>query len=208
MPEQLSFLSISSQKSPPSNQEAIDAITGLDYKEDYIDKREHDRLMELIDEQPWLDDLKRRVQHYGFKYDYKARRIARDMRIGKLPEWLEELAEKLWIDGHMPEIADQVIVNEYEQGQGISRHIDCEPCFQDTIVSLSLGWGCFMDFTNEDKTEKVSVWLAPRSIVVLSGEARHKWWHGIASRKSDMRNGRRVDRERRVSLTFRKVIID
>lgn len=210
MSEQLSFLSISPQPSlsPPSNQEAIDAITGLDYKEDYIDKREHDRLMELIDEQPWLNDLKRRVQHYGFKYDYKARRVARDMRIGKLPEWLEELAEKLWKDRHMPEIADQVIVNEYEQGQGISRHIDCEPCFQDTIVSLSLGWGCFMDFTNEDKTEKVSVWLAPRSIVVLSEEARYKWWHGIAARKSDMRNGRRVDRERRVSLTFRKVIID
>ncbi len=210
MSEQLSFLSISPQPSlsPPSNQEAIDALTGLDYKEDYIDKREHDRLMELIDEQPWLNDLKRRVQHYGFKYDYKARRVARDMRIGKLPEWLEELAEKLWKDRHMPEIADQVIVNEYEQGQGISRHIDCEPCFQDTIVSLSLGWGCFMDFTNEDKTEKVSVWLAPRSIVVLSEEARYKWWHGIAARKSDMRNGRRVDRERRVSLTFRKVIID
>ena len=73
MPEQLS-LSISPRPSlpSPSNQEAIDAIAGLDYKEDYINKREHDRLMDLIDEQPWLDDLKRRVQHYGFKYDYKS----------------------------------------------------------------------------------------------------------------------------------------
>lgn len=199
MQEQLSLFSISP---------TIATIPGLYYVPDYINEIEHDLLLVQIDEQPWLDDLKRRVQHYGFKYDYKARRVARDMRIGKLPEWLEELAEKLWKDRHMPEIADQVIVNEYEQGQGISRHIDCEPCFQDTIVSLSLGWGCFMDFTNEDKTEKVSVWLAPRSIVVLSGEARYKWWHGIAARKSDMRNGRRVDRERRVSLTFRKVIID
>ena len=210
MSEQLSFPSISLQpsQSPPSNQEAIDAIAGLDYKKDYINEIEHDQLLKQIDKQPWLDDLKRRVQHYGFKYDYKARRVARDMRIGKLPEWLEELAEQLCEDEHMPEVADQVIVNEYEPGQGISRHIDCEPCFQDTIVSLSVGWGCFMDFTNEDKTEKISVWLAPRSIVVLSGEARYKWWHGIAARKSDMRNGRRVDRERRVSLTFRKVIID
>ncbi len=210
MSEQLSFLSISPQPSlsPPSNQEAIDAIAGLDYKEDYIDKREHDRLMELINEQPWLDDLKRRVQHYGFKYDYKARRVARDMRIGKLPEWLEELAEKLWIDGHMPEIADQVIVNEYEQGRGISNHIDCEPCFDDTIVSLSLGSGCVMDFINKFDNEKKEVWLEPRSIVVLKDKARYEWLHGIAARKSDMRNGRRVARERRVSLTFRKVIID
>ena len=106
--------------------------------------------MELIDKQQWLNDLKRRrVQHYGFKYDYKARRVVRDMRIGKLPEWLEELAEKLCADGHMPEVADQVIVNEYEPRQGISNHIDCEPCFDNTIVSLSLGSGCFMDFNKQ-----------------------------------------------------------
>ena len=191
-------------------QEAIDAIAGLDYKKDYINESEHDRLMDLIDEKQWLNDLKRRVQHYGFKYDYKARRVVRDMHIGKLPEWLEELAEKLWKDGHMPEIADQVIVNEYKPGQGISNHIDCEPCFQDGIVSLSLGSGCFMDFTNKDKTKKIPVWLAPRSIVVLKDKARDEWLHGIAARKSDKWDGHKVKvaRERRVSLTFRKVIID
>ena len=131
------------------------------------------------------------------------------MRIGKLPKWLEELAEKLWKDGHMPEIADQVIVNEYEPGQGISNHIDCEPCFDDTIVSLSLGSGCVMDFTNKfDKKKKFPVWLAPKSIVVLNNKARYEWLHGIAARKSDEWDGHKVARERRVSLTFRKVIID
>lgn len=208
MQEQLSLFSISLQQPDPGPQAAIATIPGLYYVPDYINEIEHDSLLAQIDEQPWLDDLKRRVQHYGFKYDYKARRVARDMRIGKLPEWLEELAEKLCEDGHMPEVADQVIVNEYEPGQGISRHIDCEPCFDDTIASLSLGSGCFMDFTNKDKTESIPVWLEPRSIVVLRNEARYEWLHGIAARKSDMRNGRRVARERRVSLTFRKVIID
>ena len=205
MQEQLSLFS---RLPPLSNQEAIDAIAGLDYKEDYINQSEHDRLMRLIDEQQWLNDLKRRVQHYGYKYDYKARRVARDMRIGKLPEWLEELAKKLCEDEHMPEVADQVIVNEYIPGQGISRHIDCEPCFQKRIVSLSLGSGCFMDFTNKDETKKISVWLEPRSIVVLKDEARYKWLHGIAARKSDKLDGYKHDRRRRVSLTFRKVIID
>ena len=212
MSEQLSFPSISLQPSlsPPSNQEAIDAIAGLDYKEDYINESKHNMLMKRIDEQQWLNDLKRRVQHYGYKYDYKARRVARDMRIGngKLPKWLEELSEKLWQDRHMPKIADQVIVNEYRPGQGISRHIDCEPCFEDTIVSLSLGSGCFMDFTNKDETKKISIWLEPRSIVVLKNEARYKWLHGIAARKSDKLDGYKHDRRRRVSLTFRKVIID
>ena len=199
------------QQSLSRNQEAIAAIGGLGYVKNYITEYQHDWLLTRIDEHhkcQWLDDLKRRVQHYGFKYDYKARRVDMDMHIGELPEWLKRLSEKLHKDGHMPEVADQVIVNEYLPGQGISSHIDCEPCFEGTIVSLSLGSGCVMNFTNKfDKTKKIPVWLEPRSLVVLSGEARHEWLHGIAARKTDAWDGQKRDRQRRVSLTFRKVII-
>ena len=196
------------QQSPSRNQEAIAAIGGLRYVEKYIDEYQHDWLLARIDEQQWLDDLKRRVQHYGFKYDYKARKVNLDMRIGELPEWLKRFSQKLYEDEHMPEVADQVIINEYQPGQGISSHIDCEPCFKDTIVSLSLGSDCVMNFTNKsDKTKKIPVWLAQRSLVVLSGEARHDWLHGIAARRSDEWEGQKYERERRVSLTFRKVII-
>ena len=197
------------QHSPSRNQEAIAMIGGLEYVENYINERQHDWALARIDEQQWLDDLKRRVQHYGFKYDYKARKVDRDMRIGELPEWLKRLSHQLHKDRYMPEVADQVIVNEYLPGQGISSHIDCEPCFEDTIVSLSLGSGCVMNFTNKfDKTKKIPVWLAPRSLVVLSGAARHDWLHGIVARKSDVWDGEKHERQRRVSLTFRKVIIE
>lgn len=198
------------QPQPKSQEELIiDAISGLKYIPDYIDEDYHDRLLAQIDKQQWLNDLKRRVQHYGYKYDYKARKVKHGMRIGELPEWLKRLSNKLHKDEHMPEIADQVIINEYEPGQGIAGHIDCEPCFRDTIVSLSLGSGCVMDFTNkDDKTQKISAWLAPRSLVVLSDEARYKWLHGIAARKSDPWEGEKHERQRRVSLTFRKVIIE
>ena len=196
------------QQSPSRNQEAIAAIAGLGYIKNYITEYQHDWLLTEIDKHEWLTDLKRRVQHYGFKYDYKARKVNYDMRIGELPEWLKRLSQKLHKDEHMPEVADQVIVNEYLPGQGISSHIDCEPCFEGTIVSLSLGSGCVMNFTNKfDKTKKIPVWLEPRSLVVLSGEARHEWLHGIAARKTDAWDGQKRDRQRRVSLTFRKVII-
>ena len=196
------------QQSPSRNQEAIAAIVGLQYVENYIDKHQHDWLLTEIDKNQWLGDLKRRVQHYGFKYDYKARKVNLDMRIGELPEWLKRFRDKLYKDGQMPRAADQVIVNEYLPGQGIASHIDCEPCFEGTIVSLSLGSGCIMDFTNKsDKTKKIPVWLAPRSLVVLNGEARHEWLHGIAARRSDEWDGQKYERRRRVSLTFRKVII-
>ena len=210
---QLTFFFVPEPQPPelqPSskNESAVIAIPGLQYIEDYINEYQHDWLLKKIGEQQWLDDLKRHVQHYGFKYDYRARKVNYDMHIGELPEWLKRLSHNLQKDGYMQEKADQVIVNEYKPGQGISSHIDCEPCFKDTIVSLSLGSGCVMNFTNKfDKTKKIPVWLAPRSIVVLSGEARHDWLHGIPARKSDEWDGQKHERQRRVSLTFRKVII-
>ena len=108
----------------------------------------------------------------------------------------------------MPEVADQVIVNEYLPGQGISAHIDCEPCFKDTIVSMSLASNCIMYFTNEsDRTLKIPVLLEPRSIVVLTRQARYEWMHSITARRYDEWEGIRLERGRRVSLTFRKVIV-
>lgn len=192
----------------PSNKAEVDVIRGLQYVPDYINETQHDSLLGRIDNQQWLGDLKRRVQHYGFKYDYRARKVNLELRIGALPEWLQKLSRKLHRDGHMPETADQVIVNEYEPGQGISSHIDCEPCFKDTIVSLSLGSGCVMNFTNKfDRKHIIPIWLAPRSIVVLRDEARYEWLHGIAARKWDVWGNQRYERARRVSLTFRKVIV-
>ena len=205
--EQLNIFSFQPQP-PPKNEDAINAIRGFRYIENYISESEHDWLLGQVDGQQWLKDLKRRVQHYGFKYDYKARKVTRDMHIGHLPEWLQALGRRLYEDSHMLAAPDQVIVNEYEPGQGISSHIDCEPCFADMIVSLSLGSGCIMDFTNKlDKTKKIPVWLAPRSIIVLRNEARYGWLHGIAPRKLDTWEDQKYERQRRVSLTFRKVKI-
>ena len=45
-------------------------ISGLQYIPDFIARDEESALIANIDEQPWLNDLKRRVQHYGYKYDY------------------------------------------------------------------------------------------------------------------------------------------
>ena len=210
--EQLNLLSSlnlpTSQPLLTTEEEVVDVIRGLQYIPDYINKAQHDWLLSRIDNQQWLGDLKRRVQHYGFKYDYRARKVNLELRIGALPEWLQKLSRKLHRDGHMPETADQVIVNEYEPGQGISSHIDCEPCFKDTIVSLSLGSGCVMNFTNKfNRKHIIPIWLAPRSIVVLRDEARYEWLHGIAARKWDVWGNQRYERARRVSLTFRKVII-
>ena len=193
---------------PPSNTEAIDKIRGFRYIPNYITEFQHDWLLDKINKQQWHSFAKRRVQHYGPKYNYKTGKLNHDTRMSDLPEWLNRLSHKLHKDEYTPEVPNQVLVSEYQPGQGIGGHIDREPWFKDTIIALSLGSSCIMEFTNQhDKTKKVPVWLAPRSVAVLREAARYTWLHGIPARKSDMWDGCKYARQRRISLTFRTVIV-
>lgn len=190
----------------PSTETALTQISGLTVKANYIDTAEHDRLLKIIDQQPWLTDLKRRVQHYGYRYDYKSRSVDPSMYLGPLPEWIAPLAKRLHKGGFISKVPDQVIINEYEPGQGIASHVDCIPCFGDTIISLTLGSACVMAFTNIKTGEEVPVLLEPRGLIVMQDAARYDWKHGIAARKSDVCEGQIIKRGRRVSLTFRSIL--
>ena len=53
----------------------------------------------------------------------------------------------------------------------------------------------------------VPILLEPRSLVVMRGPARYEWTHGIPKRKQDIFNGQTLIRERRLSITFRNVIL-
>ena len=185
----------------------ISMIQGLTYVPNFIDQIEVNHFIESINAEPWLTDIKRRVQHYGYKYDYKARSIDYSMFIGKLPSWAMTIAQRLFNEKHISELPDQLIINEYKPGQGIANHVDCEPCFGDTIISISLGSSCVMDFINLRTKQKVEVMLESGSLVVLTGEARHNWTHGIAQRKTDNFKGMKTERRLRISMTFRKVIL-
>jgi alkylated DNA repair dioxygenase AlkB len=176
-------------------------IPGLAYISSYISSAYEEKLIKLIDIQQWNLDLKCRTQHYGYKYDYRARSVDASYYLGEMPYWVDELCSKLQGDAIFIDKPNQVIINEYIPGQGIASHIDCVPCFGDAICSLSLASGCMIDITNGHV--KKSIYCEPRSLLILKGDARYKWKHGIAARKSD----NRVKRQRRISLTFRQVIL-
>jgi alkylated DNA repair dioxygenase AlkB len=181
-------------------------IPGLQYQPNYLDVFQQNRLLQKIDAQTWSTEIKRRVQHYGYKYDYRKRKIDNTMALGNLPDWLLEIAEKLQSEGFMSAVADQVIVNEYQPGQGISPHVDCEPCFGDTIASISLGSRCMIDFRHTTHKRHVPILLEPGSLLVFDGEARYHWTHGIVARAEDIYEGHSFKRGRRVSITFRTIV--
>jgi alkylated DNA repair dioxygenase AlkB len=186
----------------------IKKISGLKHIYEYITENEHDNLLGIIDQQTWMETLKRRVQHYGYKYDYKKRSLDSSMYLGNIPNWILNFAIRLYEHNFLEKVPDQVIINEYQPGQGISEHIDCPPCFDKTIISLSLGSSCIMQFTNEKSLEKIPILLYPRSLIVLQGAARYEWKHGIPPRKIDRYEGKEFIRTRRVSMTFRNIRLD
>lgn len=191
--------------------ENIKLIDGLKLYCNFISEAEEEKLLNCIDSNVWLADLKRRVQHFGYKYDYKARRLDTSFYIGEIPNWMEFLINRLQEKEIINFKPDQAIVNEYIEDQGISAHIDCEPCFGDTIISISLGCQCVMNFQREQTTkekDKIPLLISPRTLLVMTGESRFNWYHGIPARKSDKFNGTVYKRNRRVSITFRKVIIE
>lgn len=199
-------------EAPKSNREQSlknsEAIHGLKLYFDFITSEEEKELLINVDLNNWLTDLKRRVQHYGYKYDYKARRIDNSFFIGPIPDWMLFLSARLREKEIINFIPDQAIVNEYVEDQGISPHIDCEPCFGDTIISISLGTSCVFNFEREPNSkDKIPLFLEPGTLVVMTGESRFHWYHGIQNRKSDEFNGVKYKRGRRVSITFRKVIL-
>lgn len=163
---------------------------GLTYIPEFITGDVESRLLAQIDAGDWDHRLKRRVQHFGYLYDYSSRTLSEAPN--PIPAWCNEV---LW--GFDPE---QMIVNEYQPGQGIARHRDIF-AFGEPIASLTLGSGCEMVFRLGGQA--VPVYLEPRSLVVMRGDARNTWTHEIPARKSDQVNGVRVPRGRRVSVTCR-----
>ena len=190
-----------------SGLQEADIIPGLKFMEAFLTPEQQDYCVQRVDAavDQWRNDLSRRVQHYGWRYDYKVRAITPDMHIGALPDWLADLAQKLYDEtGLFDRVPEQVIVNEYLPGQGIATHID-HPGFGPTVCTISLLDDWEMDFS-ENWRDKSPALLQRGSCVLLTGEARSVWQHGIAPRKSEaMEQGRRK-RKRRLSLTFRTVL--
>lgn len=182
-----------------------DAIAGLSYREDYITPAEEAALIAGIDLQPWSTELLRRRQWYGWAYDDTPLDGAGDYRPQPLADWLLPFARRLHADGYFPAVPDRALVNEYHPGQGIGAHKDRDADHIRTVAILSLGTPIMMDFTRPGHATR-SHYLRPRSLVVMQGEARDHWLHGITGRKSDKVGGLVLPRGRRLSVTFRSKV--
>jgi alkylated DNA repair dioxygenase AlkB len=168
-------------------------------RRDYISAQEERELVAHVENGPWETDWRRRIQQYGLGYSGDNGRAS---WVRDLPEWLLPLAGRVARDAGFERFPENCVINEYIPPLGIGPHRDY-PAFGPTIACVSLGSDVVLDLTKADRSERVSALVPARSLWVLSGEARTKWLHGIATRLTDPIDGERRKRARRVSITFR-----
>lgn len=178
-------------------------VPGLFLYPDFIDEATEIRLLEEIDNQIWIIDYKRRLQYYGYRneldkpYDLIAFPV-------EMPPLIQQLSEQIVEQNIVLHQPDQVIINEYTPGEGIKPHKD-RNYFDNQICGVNLGSGCIMRFIRGKNLEVIDVEIPRRSLYVMQDEARLKWKHAIPPRKKDVVDGQIKHRERRVSITYRKV---
>uniref|UniRef100_A0A1A9ZNI5 Fe2OG dioxygenase domain-containing protein n=1 Tax=Glossina pallidipes TaxID=7398 RepID=A0A1A9ZNI5_GLOPL len=190
---------------------------GLVLIKDFISEDDEFAILEAIDMESVTDDsLKhRKIKHFGYEFLYGVNNVDVKQPLDrKIPKECKKLWVKLaavnerehynfeWL------VPDQLTVNAYEPGQGIPPHVDTHSAFLDPILSLSLKSDVVMDFRNG--AQKVSVILPRRSLLIMSGESRFNWTHGITPRLMDVvittkGNLTVKKRKQRISLTFRKL---
>lgn len=204
-------------------------IPGIYLIHDFVSAQEEEQLLAAVDASPWHSLAKRRVQHYGYEFCYDIRNVNTQHRLGDLPSFVDCILEKIPEFKKLDEAADvsldQLTVNEYPRGVGLSPHIDTHSAFEGSIYSLSLSGPCIMEFRmysdidndndNDDDGDRdeeslnsirKAIYLPPRSMLLLSGEGRYAWQHYIPHHKVDKVKDSVIRRgSRRVSFTFRKV---
>ncbi|ESP02873.1 hypothetical protein LOTGIDRAFT_156824 [Lottia gigantea] len=207
------------------------------YIPNFISQEEEQKLIDHVYSAPkpkWTHLSNRRLQNWGGLPHPKGM-VAED-----IPQWLDLYCDKIGkldlFEGKKP---NHVLVNEYSPGQGIMPHED-GPLFYPTVTTISLGSSTVLDFYThinqgkaEDKSEPCSenmskkfedrhvcsVYLEPRSLVIVKDDMYTKYLHGIKEQTEDMVDDRicnikqcsdiNIDniktRQTRISLTIRLV---
>ncbi|XP_050438702.1 alkylated DNA repair protein alkB homolog 8-like [Adelges cooleyi] len=182
---------------------------GLEIIDHFITDEQEAVLLEFFNEN-WTDSSSmknRQVIHYGYEFDYDNNGVKFNSYCDPIPKEFEFIinAIKLRLNWY----PNQITINRYLPGQGIPSHIDTCGIFDGYIISLSLGSNIVMDYKNDN--DLCSVLLKSKSLLIMSGESRNDWKHGITPRKFDVVNT--IDgpdivyRKTRISITFRRVVL-
>ena len=172
---------------------------GLRYQPNFISVDEERDLIARIRTLPLAPfqfgnyEGKRRVMYFGAKYDFTHQKLE---PAEGLPEWLLSVAAGVERFAALQRGSiKHALCTEYDIGAGIGWHRDKRHF--DQVFGLSMGSACKFRFRRRNGAgwHWFTLDAQPRSLYVLTGDARHVWEHSIPP----------VDTPR-YSITFRTMV--
>lgn len=173
-------------------------VKGLYVWKEWLNKEKEQELLVQMEREiscsgGWSKELYRETKHFGARYDYKERTLKRDVQ--DIPQWLRDnvvdrvqtFLHEMWQRDESSKKSktlkkfDQVIINKYKAGEGISPHMDHIKLFGGIVVTLSLGEQCDIVFTKGNQS--VSVCAQRGTLMIFTGEARYEWMHSLKMSK-------------------------
>ncbi|GLV35618.1 uncharacterized protein CBL_01232 [Carabus blaptoides fortunei] len=203
-----------SETVPINDKKNQDLPPGLILLKNFVTEEEESILLSCIkwDESDSGNLKHRKVKHYGYEFRYDINNVDKNVPLlAEIPDECENILNRFRKNNEQFENfkPDQLTINEYKPGQGIPPHVDTHSAFEDPLLSLSLGASVNMEFRNNNDNH-ISVLLPRRSLLIMSGESRYAWTHGITPRKFDIVPSDQgltvLERGLRTSFTFRKVL--
>jgi alkylated DNA repair dioxygenase AlkB len=174
---------------------------GFRYHPDLLSTEEEEALSRKLEQLPFKPfDFQRflanrQVVSFGYRYDYDRRAV---VGAAPFPSFLEPLRHKVaTLFDRRAESFRQVLINEYRPGAGIGWHRDRAQF--DEVVGVSLLVPCSLRFRRkaDERWDRASLTVEPRSAYLLSGPARTVWEHSIPA----------LDRLR-YSITLRTLVVN
>lgn len=168
---------------------------GFLYKPHFLTEAEEEVLCAYIENLPLEHPIyngayeaKRRIQAFGWTYDFKNRRLIPGP---PLPPFLRGIQQKIakWLDIPVQRVV-HALVTEYMPTTAIGWHVDTEEF--EHVIGISLGSWCTMRLRSLKHKEVMALALEPRSVYVMQGDVRFNWQHSILPTKA-----------LRYSITFR-----
>ncbi|KAK6181298.1 hypothetical protein SNE40_009181 [Patella caerulea] len=168
------------------------------YIPNFISEQEEKDLLDHVYSAPkpkWTHLSNRRLQNWGGLPHPKG------MVAENIPQWLKIYTERIAKLGIFAgQTPNHILVNEYLTGQGIMPHED-GPLFYPTVTTISLGSSTVLDFyhhlnqcvqTSSETTSSslenrhlTSIFLEPRSLIVVKDAMYESYLHGIDQRQED-----------------------
>ncbi|XP_047462182.1 alpha-ketoglutarate-dependent dioxygenase alkB homolog 4 [Mugil cephalus] len=175
--------------------------------EDFISEEEEKELISTIDKDAWNQSQSgRRKQDFGPKVNFKKKKVRMGDFCG-LPALSQKLMLRMHQDPHLAGFhpVEQCNLDYHpRRGSAIDPHLDDSWLWGERLVTVNMLSDTTLTMSLEQGLPelglagevRVAVRLPRRCLVVLRGEARHRWKHGI--HREDVR-------ERRVCSTYREL---